>query len=502
MKIKTGKDKFSMKQHIGTCLPEHFWRVVAGFYAIVLFFLNFIRIFDNNFWLDEAFSINLAKMDFAGMISATAADVHPPLYYAILMLMYHLLGDHGWVFHLTSIIPYAITIVFVFSVIWKRFGKGTVFLMITFISIMRSAVVYNVEVRMYSWAALFVLMAYYACYMILADDRRSGYILFAVFALLAAYTHYYTIIPLVILTVSVFVFLLVKKRKVWQFMAALYVSTILYLPWMSTVIRQFQRTSDSFLRDDPGLAKGLCYFFWQGNGASSGSMLGFNVLYSGILLLFATCLVFWLMWSGIKKLPKNSNSEVVDFTEAYWIFSGYTASIGTLLALELISILFTPTLTYKYLHPVVGLMWLAFSVAVSKLKNGNLIAGILTIVTLLISLPMYIETYKTEVEADKQCMATHQMMIEMISKDDVMLTNNEHLAWAVLQYYWPNMAHKYISDLSEIGKLESDKQYWILWSDSLGKTLINIEDLNYQVAEKCRNCELGSTSFHLYQLVK
>ena len=482
---------------------ENIWRFFAIFYAITLFSLNFIRIFDNNFWLDESFSINLAKMDFAGMIGATAADVHPPLYYVILMIMYRLFGDHGWVFHLTSIIPYAITMVFVLSVIWKKFGKGTAFLMITFISVMRSAVVYNVEVRMYSWAALFVLLAYYACYMIMADDRRSGYILFAVSALLAAYTHYYTIIPLAILTVSVFVFLFVKKRKFLKFVAALSVSIILYLPWMSTVIRQFQRASGSFLRDNPGLAKGLCYFFWQGNAASSGSMLGFNVLYSGILLLFATCLVFWLMWSSVKKMRENSNSEGVDFTEAYWIFSGYVVSMGTLLALELISILFTPTLAYKYLHPVIGLMWLAFSVALPKLKNGNLIAGILTVATLLLGMPMYIETYKSDVEADKRCVATHQMMLKMITKDDVMLTNNKHLEWGVLQYYLPNITHKYIPNFSGIKKLESGRQYWILWSDSLNESdLNNIKDVTLKVVEECRNCELGSTAFHLYRLDK
>ena len=477
---------------------EYFWRVVAGFYAIVLFFMNFIRIFDNNFWLDESFSINLAKMDFAGMVGATAADVHPPLYYAILMIMYRLFGDHGWVFHLTSIIPYATTMVFVLSVVWKKFGKGTAFLMITFISIMRSAIVYNVEVRMYSWAALFVLLAYYACYMIMADDRRLGYVWFAVFTLLAAYTHYYTIIPLAILTVLVFVFLFVKKRKFLKFIAALSLSIILYLPWMGIVVRQFQRASGSFLRDNPGLAKGLCYFFWQGNAASSGSMLGFNVLYSGILLLFATCLVFGLMWSSIKKMRENSDSEVVDFTEAYWIFSGYAVSIGTLLALELISILFTPALAYKYLHPVVGLMWLVFSVAVSKLKNGNLIAGILTIATLLLGAPMYIETYKTEVEADKRCEVTHQMMLKMISKDDVMLTNIDHLNWGILQYYLPEITHKYVSEIKEI---ESDRQYWILWSDSLSESAVNnIKNMNREVVEKCQNCELGSTVFHLYMV--
>ena len=208
------------------------------------------------------------------------------------------------------------------------------------------------------------------------------------------------------------------------------------------------------------------------------------------------------MWSSVKKMIENSPgiSETVNFSEAYWIFSGYAASIGTVLALELISILFAPTLAYKYLHPVVGLMWLAFSVAVPKLKNGNLIAGILTITTLLLGMPMYLETYKTDVEADKRCTTTHRMMIEMISKDDVMLTNNEHLEWAVLQYYLPSTSHKYVAEIKEI---EPDRQYWILWSDSLsGSDFNQIEEMNLKVVEECRNCELGSTPFHLYRVEK
>jgi hypothetical protein len=100
-------------------------------------------------------------------------------------------------------------------------------------------------------------------------------------------------------------------------------------------------------------------------------------------------------------------------------------------------------------------------------------------------------------------MATRQMMIKTISKYDVMLTNIEHLEWAVLQYYLPSTTHKYVSDISEIKKLESVRQYWILWSDSLSEIdLNNIKDMNLKVVEECRNCELGSTVFHLYRLVK
>ena len=69
-------------------------------YGTILFILNAIRIFDNNFWGDEAFSIALSHMNFIDMLKATATDVHPPLYYAILQIGFRLLGNHGFVYHL------------------------------------------------------------------------------------------------------------------------------------------------------------------------------------------------------------------------------------------------------------------------------------------------------------------------------------------------------------------------------------------------------------------
>ena len=35
-------------------------------------------------WRDEAFSLNLIRMSFSDLITATAQDVHPPLYYLML----------------------------------------------------------------------------------------------------------------------------------------------------------------------------------------------------------------------------------------------------------------------------------------------------------------------------------------------------------------------------------------------------------------------------------
>ena len=58
--------------------------------AIVLlsFALRLYTLGDANVWWDEAYSVWLARMPLADVLRITAADVHPPLYYALL---------HGWI---------------------------------------------------------------------------------------------------------------------------------------------------------------------------------------------------------------------------------------------------------------------------------------------------------------------------------------------------------------------------------------------------------------------
>lgn len=62
-------------------------------YALVLFAMHFVRIFDNSFWGDEGFSIGLAQMNVFEMLQVTAADNHPPLYYLFTQLLYHPSGQ-------------------------------------------------------------------------------------------------------------------------------------------------------------------------------------------------------------------------------------------------------------------------------------------------------------------------------------------------------------------------------------------------------------------------
>ena len=83
----------------------------AGFLVLVvwtlaLLRLNYWRIYDNTFWVDETWSIRLARMTLPDMVKKTATDMHPPLFYMLAMALNRLLGDNGPAYHLSALIPY------------------------------------------------------------------------------------------------------------------------------------------------------------------------------------------------------------------------------------------------------------------------------------------------------------------------------------------------------------------------------------------------------------
>ncbi len=163
-------------------------------YAFLLFSFNLLRVLDNVFWGDEVYSILMAKMNFSQMITTTAMDVHPPLYYILLQCFYHLFGNSGWAYHLATLLTFSILLLVSVTWIKKRFGIGTATLFITFASLLSNAIEYNLEVRMYSMAELFVFLSFFMLYLIYTEQRVLWYALFTLFSLAAAYTRYYALL--------------------------------------------------------------------------------------------------------------------------------------------------------------------------------------------------------------------------------------------------------------------------------------------------------------------
>ncbi|MGM9545176.1 MAG: hypothetical protein ACI3VI_01230, partial [Vescimonas sp.] len=100
-------------------------------WTMLLFRLNYRRIYDNTFWLDENWSIRLARMPLAEMLRLTAQDVHPPLYYLLVMAMNRLFGDNGPAYHLSALLPYMGILLLACTEVRKNCGMGAALVLVT-----------------------------------------------------------------------------------------------------------------------------------------------------------------------------------------------------------------------------------------------------------------------------------------------------------------------------------------------------------------------------------
>jgi uncharacterized membrane protein len=396
---------------------KHIGQIARTVYFCILFAVTFARIFDNSFWGDECFTIRLAKLSLSDMLYATAVDVHPPLYYILVQIGYRLLGNHGYVYHLVSVIPLLITLVLCETVMRKRYGASVSVLFATFSTLLPAAQSYNVEARMYSWTALFVLLAFLAVDRILQRDAWHQYLLFALFSICAAYSHYYALVAVA----CIYAFLLVRsvffaRKTIAKTIMICVLSGAAYLPWLLKFLLSFQRTAESWwLEQIPNVRD--CGRFLFGN----------DVL--AVVWVLVALAVLCNIGKSVKKW------------ERLWFAAGLCAVLGLFLIGEAASYLIRPLFITRYMYDVAAVAWLMLAVGIDRCarvflqKKEAVICLLVSAVCVAVFLPGYADTVREERRQD----AATTAFLEAVSipEDALILTNSGPHAWTILEYYYP-----------------------------------------------------------------
>ena len=63
---------------------DRYWWVVSLGAAMVVFAVVLLLSIGQSVWFDEGYSLVLAKSDMPELLSLTAVDAHPPLYYVLM----------------------------------------------------------------------------------------------------------------------------------------------------------------------------------------------------------------------------------------------------------------------------------------------------------------------------------------------------------------------------------------------------------------------------------
>ncbi len=479
--------------------------------AVLVVCLNFRMMSDRVLWGDEAFSANTARKDVYGILQVLYYwDNHPPLYYYWLKLFGTLFGYKVPVFHLASLVPFMIGMVLALTVVRKYFGMLPAAFFVMVSGLGQTCLEYNLEVRMYALAFLAVTGCFYCSYRVIADGSRKTWAGMVLWALAAAYSHYYALVAAGIMMFFTGVAVWIKYRgNSWKKgVLAIVAFFIGYAPWLYFFYAGLKTVSRSWwMTEILGLDESLEMV--MGGGRMKGIVFPLLILFLAIMLVADSSL--FSMEKNDVHLQKPSVRKWSDKTYAMAV--GACTILGTLAFAYLLSIVMAPMLAQRYLYPlsavaivmlVVGssrLLELAAALEKFSWKGLEFMTRMLLVASLVILFGMGIQNYQECYDNYEQQKAATDQTLDLIGTpdEDVHMVSNgvKHLGWTVLYYYYPD--NEIIN--GDYRQAESDR-FWYLTPDELGTDAVNeLQQNGYQVMDYGL-MQLSKYPFYLYYIAK
>ncbi len=416
--------------------------------------------FCGDIWYDELFTTGLANSTFSGLISLTARDVHPPLYYMVVKLFFLAFGSgrgsisQAIIAKLASTLPFFLCLLYAITKVRKHFGMLAAGLFSFLLVTMPQMAGYTVEMRMYGYALFFVtagmLHAYgLVCYRDIEPhvfrpvhaqvggrvEKRGHRLLswaaLTLYCLAACYTHYFACVAAMMIYVYLF-FALAWERRLKKegkaFLVSGLVCTLSYIPWLwGAVAGQVRQVNEDYWiqplswRSLGGCAK----FVFQPSFASGLPGMALAVVF---FLIFLALLAMLL--AGTVEKGQAEKGEVFFAAGCVGVLA------GLLIFGFLASFLIRPVFVYRYMLPALGVFWLAFAIMASRVKGKKYVSIPLLLFLLVIGLWDYRAFYGEEMWKRVQ-MAGAQEAFSQIGKEDTVVCNFDQ-AQAVVSYYLPN----------------------------------------------------------------
>ena len=225
--------------------------------------------------------------------------------------------------------------------------------------------IYAVEIRMYSWTAVFVTLAFIYAYRLLKNNDTKNWIIFGIFSLCSCYMHYYGLMAAGIINLSLFIYILKnKKENLKKFIFTAIPQIILYVPWLIYFVKQLKHVSNGFWIgfEFPKTFIEIFQFQYLGN---------LNSIVANIFMVSIYLYIGYIIYRKIK--------EKEDIKPGITALGLYLLII---IAATIISIK-SPILYYRYMFTVTGVLIIFLSFFMAKEKNKYITLGICVCIIIL-----------------------------------------------------------------------------------------------------------------------
>ncbi|MBP8619493.1 MAG: glycosyltransferase family 39 protein [Clostridia bacterium] len=427
--------------------------------------------FHTNIWFDESYSVAISNHSFSEIWNIGGNDVHPVFYYMMLKIVSLIFGNNILVFRLFSIVPIVILSILGITHIRKEYGErtGIIFSFLTlFLPIIAA---YSSEIRMYTWVMLFVtITAIYANRIYKNELSIKNWVIFALFSLLSAYTHYYGLMFAGIINVILFIYLLKnrkgKNKDLKIFIIQAIVECLLYVPWLYYFIKQLTSVGGGYWikLEFPDTLYNVLGIQYMG---SLSNIFGF---------CFAICLYIYLgfvIYRCKKERISVKNARNSLLLYVLIVFIAFLISLKS------------PILYPRYLMTITGLLifFIADIMAKEKSKYITIEICIIIFVTSLISNINIINN-----NYDNTNMKQIEYLEENIKDDDIIVYSNIGNGSVFAVYFKDNKQYFYNGDHWNVE--EAYKAY--------GPQMETVEDLDFLKDYKGRIWIIDSTDSSFY----
>lgn len=226
-------------------ISKRYFKVEKIFLIIILALVLRLISINQSIWLDEAISINVAKMPLFEIVKRNSlVDFHPPTYYWFLNLWTKVLGDNIFILRLSSVLFSLITIYFTYLSVWKYKNKKSGIIAALFLSLNPLFLYYSQELRMYSMTTMWLTIGlYYFLKIKNGDYKKKDLVLFNLMMALSFASFYGSIF--MIMTYSLY--FLIKKR--WKLFFLTNIGIVLSIIFLSPLLFIQIKNSKVMLED-------------------------------------------------------------------------------------------------------------------------------------------------------------------------------------------------------------------------------------------------------------
>jgi len=431
---------------------------------------------------DEAFSWDIVVNNgIGGILAATAADVHPPLYYLIVKAAFTVFGESMKVMLWTSVVPVILGMILAAIFIRKRWGFLPAMLFNLAYGFAPFVLHYNLNLRMYSWMDLFVLGVILTGYEIACEEKCKAwhFVSLFVFSILAVYTQYFAVLPIIVCYLWIFICLIGRKDKkgIIGFLCVGVLDVLSYIPWLLYGMKNMGIGSGGSRENYEFLFKPIDIF---------DELFGTNLENGGIMamvLFIAAVLMFAVMRKKYSGVEKGFLVMLLVNTVFCWYFSQWLGSLnGHFFA-------------SRYVIFCLMFVWIFLAIVYSRCNAGVSVLFSLWCVELCLSSFLVEKAY--EYDTTPLMPQTVAFIDANVEPDAVIVYDYDRGFKVIWQYYMPGHEFIYFDDLN-LEEMEG-QTFWVI---NLAGAELSQDDIDGYSLEVEHNPGMGFMGMERFDLWK